>query len=70
MNDDGVLGWYLVSDFFGFHGDRGVFGGGYDGSNELNIIDYITISNTGNAQDFGDLTVARYGIGATSNCLQ
>lgn len=50
--------------------DRGVFGGGYD-SNEapslLNIISYITISSTGNATDFGDLTAARWALTATSN---
>ena len=39
-------------------GGRGVFGGGNDGSNS-NVIDYITIATTGNATDFGDLTVAR-----------
>ena len=47
-------------------GDRGVFGDGYTGSNS-NVIDYITISSTGNATDFGDLTVARQGLAATSN---
>ena len=36
----------------------GVFGGGHTGSNS-NVIDYITIATTGNATDFGDLTVAR-----------
>jgi hypothetical protein len=38
---------------------RGVFGGGYTNSpaaTSTNIIDYITISTTGNALDFGDLT--------------
>ena len=43
-------------------GARGVFAGG---SNEpspnttYNTLDYVTISTTGNAIDFGDLTVAR-----------
>ena len=36
-------------------GIRGVFVGGYTGSNQ-NTIDYVTISQTGNAVDFGDLT--------------
>ena len=36
----------------------GVFGGGNDGS-YTNLIDYITIATTGNATDFGDLTVGR-----------
>ena len=46
---------------------RGVFGGGYGGSGGVNTIQYVTIENTGNATDFGDLTVARYGSGAVSN---
>ena len=44
----------------------GVIGGGADGV-RLNVMDYITIGTTGNAQDFGDLTVAREGLGACSN---
>jgi hypothetical protein len=35
---------------------RAVFGGG---SGPLNTIDYIEVATTGNATDFGDLTVAR-----------
>jgi len=39
---------------------RGVFGGGYDGpATFFNTIEYVTISTTGNSQDFGDLTQAR-----------
>ena len=40
---------------------RGVFGGGYapPSNDEVNTIGYITIASTGNATDFGDLTVAR-----------
>ena len=42
---------------------RGTFSGGHvqsSGSgNNRNIIDFITIASTGNAQDFGDLTVVR-----------
>ena len=37
---------------------RGLFGGGRTPSYN-DTIDYITISTTGNAQDFGDLTQAR-----------
>ena len=33
---------------------RGLITGGYDGSNLINNIDFITIATTGNAQDFGD----------------
>ena len=50
-------------------GARGLFGGGMDSmpSNEVNTIDYINISSTGNAQDFGDLTQARDFITGTSS---
>jgi len=47
-------------------GDRGIFGGGYPGS-FINVIEYITISTTGNATDFGDLTSAKSYMGSTSN---
>ena len=36
-------------------GIRGIFCGGYTGSNQ-NTIDYVTISQAGNAVDYGDLT--------------
>lgn len=43
-----------------------LFGGGYTGS-ASNVIDYVTITTTGNATDFGDLTVSRDGLGACSS---
>jgi len=43
----------------GYGADRAVIGGGYDGSSALNTIEYVTISTTSNATDFGDLSVAR-----------
>lgn len=49
---------------------RGVFSGGrYPGDTPTaaNIIDYITIASTGNAQDFGDLTVNKSQLGACSS---
>ena len=49
---------------------RGVFGGGYTDSPAAtfsNTIDYITIATTGNAADFGDLTVGRLYAGGASN---
>jgi len=46
--------------------ERGVFGGGYTGS-ATDTIDYITISTPTTCTDFGDLTEARNGLGATSN---
>ena len=32
-----------------------------------NVIDYVTISTTGNATDFGDLSVSRSGLGGVGN---
>ena len=43
---------------------RGLFAGGYNNpgtSTANNLIDYVTIATLGNAQDFGDLTVASSG---------
>ena len=40
----------------------GVSGGSYS-----NVMNYVTIASTGNATDFGDLTVARDAMGATSS---
>jgi|TARA_B100000085_G_scaffold61616_1_gene54473 hypothetical protein len=46
---------------------RGVFCGGYVGSTFTTVdeIDYVTVSTTGNAQDFGNLTTGSY-VGATA----
>jgi hypothetical protein len=46
-------------------GDVGLFGGGTPTG--ANTIDYITITSTGNATDFGDLSVARYALAACSS---
>ena len=49
---------------------RGVFAGGRSNPsapNETNIIDYITMSSTGNTQDFGDLTDPRRHAAAACN---
>ena len=43
--------------------DRGVIAGGFSGAPYTNSIEYITISTTGNAKDFGDLTLLRQFIG-------
>ena len=48
---------------------RAVFGGGGvapDAANRRNFIDYVTISSSGNAEDFGDLTSKRC-MGASSS---
>jgi len=48
-------------------GARGVFGGGYSPGVNLNVIEYITISSTGNSIDFGDLTQSRSNLRAVSS---
>ena len=53
-------------------GTTGLCGGGHDhttgfGGAVGEIIDYLTLSTTGNASDFGDLTVARGGCGCVSD---
>lgn len=48
--------------------DRAVSGGGMrDTGSSLNIMEYVTISSTGNTTDFGDLTTATRQFSATSN---
>ena len=53
------------------NGSRGVFAGGQYNTGaqwpSTDTIDYVTISTTGNATDFGDLVSARYYLGACSN---
>ena len=44
--------------------DRGIHGGGNTNPAQSNVIDYITIATTGDAIDFGDLTIARSQISA------
>ena len=44
---------------------RAVFAGGYV-SARVNVISYVTIANTGNSTDFGDLTAARGNGGSCS----
>jgi hypothetical protein len=48
------------------NGTRGVIAGGYT-SNSSNAIDFVLFSSTGNAQDFGDLTQARWSLGGASD---
>jgi len=53
---------------------RGVFAGGYTPSptpaTETNTMDYVTIATTGNAIDFGDLTLAGWYTGGGSNSIR
>ena len=51
-------------------GHRGCFGGRVTGSANQNDnygVQYITVATTGNATDFGDLSVTRYAIAAVEN---
>jgi hypothetical protein len=46
-----------------------LFGGGYSNAHS-NVIDYVTIASTGNATDFGDLTLARTSMAGTSGNIK
>ena len=63
-NNGEVIGYGAVAGIeYTPPGARGLFGGGYGD----NTIDYVNISNLGDAQDFGDLTVNTSYITGTSN---
>ena len=40
-------------------GTRGLIGGGYDSPARISTIDYINVSSTGNAVNFGNMNVSR-----------
>jgi hypothetical protein len=49
---------------------RGILSGGtasFTGTTAQNIIEFITIANTGNATDFGDLSIKHYNMGGLSS---
>ncbi len=48
-------------------GDRGIVMGGDQTPAKVNVIDYITISTTGNSTDFGDLTSVKASNGTTGS---
>ena len=48
-------------------GTRGLGAGGQP---YTDTIEYWNISSTGNAIDFGDCTIARYGRGSTTDCIR
>ena len=62
--NDAVMGGYWRQA-----GSRGIIGGGGT-PGAANTIDYIAIASTGDATDFGDLTVARTYLNATSSNLR
>ena len=57
------------------NGTRGIWGGGYGAASTSgtwtqagpNIVEYVTIANTGNATDFGDLSAGGNGLNATND---
>ena len=57
------------------NGTRGIFGAGYGATSTSgtwsqagpNVVEYVTIANTGNATDFGDLSAGGNGLGATND---
>ena len=50
--------------------NRGVFAGGYTGSVDSDVIDFVDIASTGNAIDFGNLTSGKWSIGALSSATR
>ena len=50
-------------------GTRAVWGGGYS-PGSVNIMDYVSISTLGNAQDFGDLPIASYSFSACGSATR
>jgi len=70
LNSSGNLGFYYHGRWYAIikqSGDTGVFAGGYDGSQRSDVMDYVSISNTGNAQDFGNLIQDRHQLAGMSN---
>ena len=61
LNSSAAAKWY---------GDRGVWFGGLGSTNSRERIDYVTLSSTGNAQDFGDLLDNGYGMSGCSNATR
>jgi len=64
--------WRTVGSYDGSGRGRGVFAGGHPhpGSPDSRVIEYINISSLGNSQNFGDLTVERYGGAGMSNSVR
>ena len=46
-----------------------MIGGGVS-PNQVNRIEYLTIATLGNSADFGDMTIAKYGRGSTTDCIR
>ena len=71
--DFGDLGTVMEAAASASDSTYGVIAGGRDGQlpgDYQNIIQYVTIATTGNATDFGDLTVARAELGGCGNATR
>ena len=66
LSTPSTMGGYQAAASGDTDNSRGIIAGGF-GPGMTNVIQYITITTTGNAQDFGDMTQARQGGGACSN---
>ena len=64
IQTNGVGVWTEQGSTFIADATRGVFGGG---SSAYNVMQYIRIAITGDATDFGDLTVGRHRLGGLSS---
>ena len=60
-------GVFLSSEIFSDPSNIGVFAGGFSPGTAFSNMDYINIQSVGNANNFGSLTVARYGLAACSS---
>ena len=58
---------YTHAAFSNGTNDRGVWAGGEGSSDWMNTVEYVTISSTGNASDFGDMSVQQKAAGGTSS---
>ena len=68
FGDDLINGFERAWHGAASNSTRALFGGGYAETDYQNNITYITIASTGNATDFGDLTVGRNSLsGAAGN---
>ena len=66
---DVASGAISLSDGYGASSgpSRGLYASGFTDAADLNVIDYITLATTGNAVDFGDLSVLRRHPGALAS---
>jgi len=75
-SDFGNSALYLSNTSAVADGTKAIFGGGAGATsggtytNANNIIEYVTVANTGNATDFGDLTVGRRNLAATNDATR